>query len=338
MIKIGIIGYGYWGPNLVRNFNRAHNAELRYVADLQPELLNEVANLYPSIKVTTKIDEILKDEEIEAVVIATPVSSHFSLAKDALESGKHVLVEKPLASNSDECEILVSLASSLGKVLMVDHTFPYNPAVRKMKELVSSGVLGDLYYFDSTRVNLGLFQNDINVIWDLAVHDLSILDYLVKEQPIAVSATGMSHVNSKNENIAFLTLFFDSHFIAHININWLSPVKLRQTILGGDKKMVLYDDLEPTEKIKVYDKGIILGDPTEKRKELNINYRTGDLWIPNLERTEALQNMVQEFIQSIVNGRKPLTDGSNGYQVVKIMEAATKSMHQQGQKINIKNI
>ena len=253
MINIGIIGYGYWGPNLVRNFNSAPNMDVCYVCDLSQKQLSKVNSLYPSITITTDIEEVLKNHHVDAIAIATPVSTHFDLAMKALEAGKHVLVEKPLAENSDKCSRMIDEAAKRNLVLMVDHTFAYTGAVRKIRELIAGKQLGEIYYYDSVRVNLGLFQHDVSVVWDLAVHDLSIMEFLFPEKPIAVSATGISHIEGQPVNIAYLTLFFDNDLIAHIHVNWMAPVKVRQTLIGGSEKMIVYNDLEPTEKIKIYD-------------------------------------------------------------------------------------
>jgi predicted dehydrogenase len=290
---------------------------------------------YPAIETTTDYAELLADTRIDAIAIATPVSTHFDLAMQSLQAGKHVLLEKPLTRTFEQAIQLVEEAERRNLTLMVDHTFIYTGAVRKIKELVSSDGLGDIYYYDSVRVNLGLFQHDVNVIWDLAVHDLSIMDYILPSQPCAVSATGMSHVPEQPENIAYLTLFFDDCLIAHIHVNWLAPVKLRSTLIGGSRKMIVYDDLEPSEKIKVYDKGITVASDAESIYKMLIGYRTGDMWAPQTDRTEALRAEALHFIECIEHGKLPLTDGKAGLRVVRIMEAATQSMVQQGQPIEL---
>src|SRR4026209_2095632 len=260
MINVGVIGYGYWGPNLVRNFLAAPGSAVTSVCDLREERLSSLGKLYPGIKTCSNSTELINDPQIDAVIIATPVSSHFELAMSALKAGKHVLVEKPLAARSDQARKLVDEALARKLVLLVDHTFVYTDTVRKIRELIASGQLGEIYYYDSVRVNLGLFQHDVNVIWDLAVHDLAIMDYLLPVQPVGVSATGIGHVPGEPENMAYVTLHFDANVMAHLHVNWLSPVKVRKTLLGGSRKMVSYDDLEPSEKIRVYDKGITLKD------------------------------------------------------------------------------
>ena len=342
MINIGVIGYGYWGPNLVRNFSELPKAKVSTIADFKPELLSKAQNRYPAIEVTTNCQDIFTNSSIDAVAIATPVHTHFDLAIAALKAGKHVFVEKPMTVNSEQANRLIDEAQKRNLVLMVDHTFVYTGAVKKMRELVDSKQLGDIYYYDSVRVNLGLFQHDVNVLWDLAVHDLSIMNYILPSQPYAVSATGVSHIPGEPENIAYLTLFFANNLIAHINVNWLAPVKVRRTLIGGSQKMVVFDDLEPSEKLKVYDKGITLnGNPdsnTEKVYQMLIGYRTGDMWSPKLEMTEALRTEATHFIDCIEHGKSPITDGQAGLQVVKILEAATLSMKKQGQLVELDQI
>src|SRR5215218_9665643 len=256
MIRVGVIGYGHWGPNLVRNFMAAPGSAVTRVCDLRKERLSSLGKLYPGLKTSTDSNDLINDSQVDAVVIATPVSSHFELAMSALKAGKHVLVEKPLAARSDQARKLVDEAAARKLVLLVDHTFVYTDAVRKIRELIASGQLGEIYYYDAVRVNLGLFQHDVSVIWDLAIHDLSIMDYVLPERPVAVAATGISHIPGQPENVAYITLFFASAQIAHVHVNWLTPVKVRHTLIGGSEKMILYDDLEPSEKLKVYDKGI----------------------------------------------------------------------------------
>lgn len=333
MIKIGVIGYGYWGPNLVRNFSEIQESRVVAVSDLDPKRLNLAQTRHPGIRAEADYRALLADSNIDAIAIATPVSSHYRLALEALEAGKHVFVEKPLTETATEAETLVAAAEERNLVLHVDHTFIYTGAVRKIRDLVDNGDLGDLYYYDSVRVNLGLFQHDINVIWDLAVHDLSILDYVFPQKPIAVSATGISHVPDKPANIAFLTLFFANNVIAHIHANWLAPVKLRRTLIGGSRKMVLYDDLEPSEKIKVYDKGITLNGSKENLYNTLIGYRTGDMWAPQLEITEALRVEAQHFTRCITHGEPSSSDGRAGCRIVRILEAANRSLREGGRPV-----
>ncbi|WP_290602213.1 Gfo/Idh/MocA family oxidoreductase [Anabaena sp. AL93] len=334
-IKIGVIGYGYWGPNLVRSFADIPGAEVIAVSDFQVNRLAKVQSRYPAVKLTTNSQDLFADPNIDAIAIATPVSTHYNLALAALQAGKHVLVEKPMTVSSQQAMRLIDEAERRNLVLMVDHTFVYTGAVRKMQELVAAKAIGDIYYYDSVRVNLGLFQHDVNVIWDLAVHDLSIMDYVLPSKPYAVSATGMSHISSEPENIAYLTLFFDHNLIAHIHVNWLAPVKVRRTILGGSQKMVCYDDLEPSEKIKVYDKGITVNDSPENVYQMLVGYRTGDMWSPKLDMTEALQTEALHFIDCIRQGNRPITDGEAGLRVVRILEAATQSITQQGRLVEL---
>ena len=335
MVKIAVIGYGYWGPNLVRNFMASPATTVVYVVDANQERLKNVQRLYPTIKVTTDLSTALADPEVSAVSIATPVSTHFDLAMAALKAGKHVLLEKPMTESSEKCKTLIKEANDRKLVLMVDHTFPYTGAVRKIKELIDKGELGDIYYFDSVRVNLGLFQHDVSVLWDLAVHDLSILDFILKENPVAVSATGISHVKGEPEDVAYLTLFFESKLIAHIHVNWLAPVKLRQTLIGGSKKMVVYDDAEPTEKVKIYDKGITLTSDAENIYQMRVGYRTGDMLCPKLDGAEALKALVEHFARCIEQGETPITSKESGLRVVRILEAATESILRKGECINL---
>ena len=338
MIRIGVIGYGYWGPNLVRNCFEARGGSLACVSDLRAERLALVNKRYPAVKVTQDVRELIEDPAIDAVAIATPVSTHYDLAMRALQAGKHVLVEKPLASNTEQVQRLMDMADRKKRVLMVDHTFVYTGAVRKIRELVDGGNLGEIYYYDSVRVNLGLFQHDVNVLWDLAVHDLSIMDYVLPFRPCAVSATGLSHVPGGTENIAYLTLFFEGSQIAHIHVNWLAPVKLRRTLIGASRKMIVYDDLEQSEKIKVYDKGITLNNhqSPEKLYEVLVGYRTGDMLAPQVDGTEALRLEIDHFLRCIDGLERPVTDGSAGLRVVEILQAATQSMARKGRPVELR--
>jgi predicted dehydrogenase len=337
MIRVGVIGYGYWGPNLVRNLADSSNALVVAVSDLRSERLANLNKRYPVIRTTTNHRELLADNNIDAIAIATPVSTHFPLAMEALRAGKHVLVEKPLAASSEEAMQLIDEAECRRRVLMVDHTFVYTGAVRKIKELVAGGTLGEIYYYDSARVNLGLFQHDVNVMWDLAVHDLSIMDFVIPSRPCAVSATGLSHVAGGTENIAYLTMFFDSPLIAHIHVNWLAPVKLRRTLIGASRKMIVYDDLEQSEKVKVYDKGITVNNhfSDEKKMQILVGYRTGDMLAPQVDVTEALRTELEHFVRCIENGEHPITDGMAGLRIVRILEAATRSLQDHGRPIDL---
>ncbi|HWN08381.1 MAG TPA: Gfo/Idh/MocA family oxidoreductase [Pyrinomonadaceae bacterium] len=335
MIKVGVIGYGYWGPNLVRNFMEAQGSTVVAVCDQRSERLVQLQTRYPTIKTTNNGAALFEDTEIDAIVIATPVSSHFELAMAALKADKHVLVEKPLAANSEQATELVKEAARRKKVLMVDHTFVYTSAVRKIRELITANALGDIYYYDAVRVNLGLFQHDVNVIWDLAIHDLSIMDYVLPSKAIAVSATGISNVPGQPENVAYITLFFEAPQIAHVHVNWLTPVKVRHTLIGGSEKMILYDDLEPSEKVKIYDKGITVSQSPEAVYEMLVSYRSGDMWAPRLDTTEALHTEALHFIDCIENNKRPETDGQAGLRLVRIVEAAEKSLRARGQMVEI---
>lgn len=336
MVGVGIIGYGYWGPNLLRNFNESHGSKVIGVCDLRADRLAVVMRSYPFIKVTKNFREIINNKDIDAIVIATPVSTHFELGMLALKAGKHVLMEKPLALSSKQCLLLVKEAKKRKLVLLVDHTFVYTGAVKKIHELIKDDTLGKIYYYDSVRVNLGLFQNDVSVIWDLAVHDLSIMDYLLGKTPYMVSATGINNIARQPENIAYITLHFENKLIAHIHVNWLAPVKIRRTLIGGSKKMVVYDDLDPSERLKIYDKGIITGSDSKAMHKMLVSYRTGDMWSPKIDITEALRSEADHFIWCIKNEKTPITDGESGLRVVKILEAATRSMEKQGRPIKFK--
>ncbi|MBZ5647079.1 MAG: Gfo/Idh/MocA family oxidoreductase [Acidobacteriia bacterium] len=335
MIRVGVIGYGYWGPNLVRNFCEAPGSQVTMVSDLSSERLGKVTGRYPGVRVTTNHHELLHDPSVDLVAIVTPVSTHYDLALQALQAGKHVLVEKPFTATSEQGLRLIEEAERRRLVLMVDHTFVYTGAVRKIRELIANKVVGDVYYYDSVRVNLGLFQHDVNVIWDLAVHDLAIMDYVLDAKPVAVSAAGMSHVPGKPENIAFLTLFFEDNLIAHFHLNWLSPVKIRRTLIGASQKMIVYDDMDLSEKVKVYDKGITVAANLDSFYQMIVGYRTGDMWAPNVPGTEALQVEAQHVVQCIEKGERPITDAQAGLRVVRILEAASESLKQRGIPVEI---
>jgi predicted dehydrogenase len=329
MLRIGVIGYGYWGPNIVRNFSAANGSEVTMVCDMNQQTLKKVKKAYPQINVTDNIDELIKNPEVDAIAIATPVFTHHDLAKKALEEGKSVYLEKPFTYTVAEAEDLVELAAKKNLKLMVDHTFLYTGAVRKIRQLIDDGVLGNLYYFDSVRVNLGLFQHDVNVVWDLAPHDISIMDYIIGEIPQAVIATGVGHFNRGLEDIAYLTFYYDHNIIAHINVNWLSPVKVRTTLIGGEKKMLVWNDLEPDEKIKIYDKGVKVK-TKEGQYNLLVDYRSGDMWAPKVEQTEALKLMAEKFVDYVKNGGTVVNDGIAGLNNVKMLEAANKSLNNKG--------
>lgn len=334
-MNVGIIGFGYWGTNLVRNFANTNGVNLKTVVDSNEKRSVELYKLCPTAVFSTSADELLEDPEIDAVVIATPVFTHYELALKALQNGKHLLIEKPMVSSTAQAEKLIELALKKNKLLMVDHTFLYTGAVQKMKSLIDQGDIGNIKYFDSTRINLGLFQPDVNVLWDLAPHDISILNYLVREKPYSVQATGVSHTKNEIENIAYLNVNYDSGFIAHFSCSWTSPVKIRMMLIGGDKKMIVYNDVEPTEKIKVYDTRYEIKTDEDKKKIL-VDYRTGDIYTPKIDIKEALASMVSDFVSSIQNGHKPVSDYCSGLEVIKILEASQVSIKNKGKEVLIK--
>jgi predicted dehydrogenase len=331
LVKFGVIGYGYWGPNVVRNLDQLDGSVMVAVCDKSPAARKRIHKAYPHVKVVSETAELLSSTEIDAVAIVTPVWTHYELTKAALENGKHVFVEKPFTSDSGQAEELINLAAKKNLKIMVDHTFLFTGAVKKIGQLLDEGALGKIYYYDSTRVNLGLFQHDINVIWDLAPHDLSIIDHLIKETPEAVSATGQTHLNG-HEDVAFITVYFPNKIIAHINVNWLSPVKVRTTLIGGEKKMLVWNDLEADEKIKVYDKGVHITS-REGLYNLLVNYRSGDMWAPQVEQVEALKQELAYFIDCVSNNRTPSNDGAAGLRIVKLLEAANQSVSKRGELV-----
>src|SRR5438477_12405700 len=332
MVRFGIIGYGYWGPNVVRNLTSLEGSELTAVCDKTPAARRRMQKAHPGITVASEASEILSSTDIDAVAVVTPVWTHYELTKAALENGKHVFVEKPFTSNTAQAQELIELAAKKNLKIMVDHTFLFSGAVKKIRELVEEGALGKLYYYDSTRVNLGLFQHDVNVIWDLAPHDLSIMDYLIKETPEAIVATGQTHLNGF-EDVAFITLYFPDKVIAHINVNWLSPVKVRTTLIGGEKKMLVWNDLEADEKIKLYDKGVSMSTHPSNLHQLLVSYRSGDMWAPQVEQIEALRAETAYFLKCIEENKKPFNDGAAGLRVVRILEAAEKSVRNRGEAL-----
>lgn len=334
-VYTAVIGYGYWGPNIVRNFFNTPGCTLGLVADSRPERLASLAKVFPSIQAVSDADSVIDSQQVEAVIIATPVFSHYTLAKKALEQGKHVLIEKPMTASVKEADELINLALQKGLTLMVDHTFLYTGAVQKIKELIDQEIIGTTRYFDSTRINLGLFQPDVNVLWDLAPHDISILSFLIKDTPVSVNATGISHTHNHIENIAYMTVNYDCDFIAHFNCSWTSPVKVRQTLIGGDRKMVVYNDLEPSEKVRVYDTGFN-HKTDEDRTTIMVDYRTGDVFIPKISAREALSGVAEDFIQSILQKREPLANAILGMRVVQILEASQASIKNNGKEIKVK--
>ncbi len=327
-MNFGVIGYGYWGPNIVRNLSSLDKARVHTIADLSSSARDRAHRAYPDVNVSADATEVLASSEIDAVAIVTPVWTHYELAKTALESGKHVFVEKPFASSTEQAEKLIELARKKNLKIMVDHTFLFTGAVQKIKELLDEQILGKLYYYDSTRVNLGLFQHDINVVWDLAPHDFSIMNHLIKTTPEAIVATGQKHLNG-HEDIAFMTVYFPDKVIAHINVNWLSPVKVRTTLIGGEKKMLVWNDLEADEKLKVYDRGVNITS-NEGLYNLLVHYRSGDMWAPKVEQGEALRRELIYFIECIESGKEPFNDGCSGLRVVRMLEAASESLEKRG--------
>jgi predicted dehydrogenase len=330
MISVGVVGYGYWGPNIVRNFQSLDPGCVKTVSDLNSKVLAKAKKAYPTINTTTDCREILRSPEIDAVAVITPVATHYPLVKEALENGKHVFVEKPFTANVRHAEELVELADKKNLKIMVDHTFLFTGAVKKTKELIDEGVLGTIYYFDSMRVNLGLFQTDVNVVWDLAPHDLSIMQHVIKAKPQAVVATGEHHVNGK-EDVAYITIYFENNVIAHFNVNWLSPVKVRMTLIGGEKKMLVWNDLVADEKIRIYDKGVTKSNSNGNNvHELLVSYRMGDVWAPRIEQIEALRVETQYFVDCVEKNETPFNDGKAGLEVVRILEAADASLSKKG--------
>lgn len=333
MIGIAVIGYGYWGPNLARCFAETDDCQVVAIVDSSPAALARAHKRHPQARLLTDWREALADPQIDAVAVATPVSTHFEIAYAALQAGRHVLVEKPMTETSAQGRQLVETADRLGLVLMVDHTFVYSSAVQKMKDLIAERDLGQIYYYDSTRINLGLFQKDVNVIWDLAVHDLSILQYVLNSPPTAVSANGISHVLGAPENMAQITLYLESGAVANLNVNWLAPLKVRRVLIGGSRKMIVWDDLEPSEKVKVYDRGVNVTDQTDEIYDMRVSYRIGDMWAPRLSTTEPILTETAHFIACVNEAKTPMTDGRLGLQVVEMLEAASSSMSMRGHPV-----
>jgi predicted dehydrogenase len=331
MIRFGVIGYGYWGPNIVRNLRNLDSVKVAAICDKSNTSLKRAAQAYPDVQVTTDCSEILTSPDIDAVAVITPVWTHYELAKRALSNGKHVFVEKPFTSTSTQAEELIELAEKNNLQIMVDHTFLFTGAVRKIQQLIDDGTLGKLYYYDSTRVNLGLFQHDINVLWDLAPHDLAIVDHLIGDRPEAVVATGEQHLNGLTD-VAYMTIYYPDNVIAHINVNWLSPVKVRMTLIGGEKKMLVWNDLEADEKIKVYDRGVQMNSK-QGVYDLLVSYRSGDMWAPKVEATEALKAELGYFVDCITKGERPHNDGLAGLRIVRMLEAAEESLNRKGEAV-----
>lgn len=331
MIRVGVIGYGYWGPRIARNFQSCREARLCVISDQRVESLQRAQADFPDVLTTTDPGELLTSPNVDAIAVVTPVWTHFEFAKAALENGKHVWVEKPFTASSDQAKELIELAERSGLTIMVDHTFLFTGAVRKIRELIEQQVLGNLYYYDSTRVNLGLFQHDVNVLWDLAPHDLAIMDFLIQEKPEALVATGQNHLNGL-EDLAYITIYYQNKLIAHVSVNWLSPVKVRTTLVGGEKKMLVWNDLEADEKIRVYDKGVEMTSRAGVY-ELLVSYRSGDMWAPRVDQTEALCAETNYFAECILHKQSPINDGMAGYRVVRLLEAATESLNNRGKLV-----
>jgi predicted dehydrogenase len=330
LIRTAVIGCGYWGPNLIRNFFEAPTSTVSYACDLNGARLASIGTRYPTITLTDDYKEVLNDPKVDAVVIATPVSTHFPLAKQALEAGKHVWVEKPLALSYEDAQRLTELAERKQRTLMVDHTFIYTPAIQRLRASIDAGELGDLLYYDSVRVNLGIYQHDVNVIWDLGVHDASIMDYLLPHKPVGVSAVAAAHIvngSGASESIAYVTVHFEENLIAHFHLNWLAPVKIRQITVCGTNRMIVYDDNVIIEKVRIYDRGVVVH-PASKadRNRLSVEYRTGDMYAPKLDQTEALQAAAIHFADCIASGTRPFSDGEAGSRTVALVQAAQRSL------------
>ena len=335
MVRVGVIGYGYWGPNLVRNLMELPDCGVGAICDRRQDRLAVAARRCPAARVTSDLESVIDDKSIDVIVVATPVETHYEIAMAALEKGKHVLVEKPLTTSSTEADLLIDEAKRRNRVLMVDHTFAYSGAVREIKSLISSGELGKIHYLDSVRINLGLFQHDVNVLWDLAVHDLSIADHVLSEPVAGVSALAFRHFPAQPENLAYLTLAYESGTVAHVHVNWLAPVKIRRTVLAGSRKMVVYDDLEPSDKVKIFDTGVDLVEDEASRHRMLVSYRIGDMRAPRLDLGEALGTEVRHLLECVKEGRAPLTNGEAGRRVVRLLEVAQQSIELDGKMVRV---
>jgi len=333
-VNIGVIGYGYWGPNLLRNFFNTKSINVTHICDLDNKILERALKIYPNLITTNNYNDITNSKDIDAVAIATPVNSHYDIAKNALNKSKHIFIEKPFTSSLKHAEDLIEIAEKKKLIIMVDHTFLFTGAVRKIKELIDKDLLGNIYYYDSTRINLGLFQHDINVIWDLAPHDFAIMDYVIKDKPVAVSAYGKDHFARGLEDIAYINVYFTGNMIAHFSVNWLSPVKIRSTLIGGDKKMLIWNDLEGDEKIKIYDKGVEIKN-RESIYNLLVSYRSGDMYSPKIDNTEALKLEAEYFVDCVLSNKKPFNDGYSGLKIVKMLEACDLSIKNNGKVVNL---
>jgi predicted dehydrogenase len=335
MPGIGVIGYGYWGPNIARAVVEVDAMALRGIADFSVSALERAGRRHPTARLLTDWRELIADPAIDAVVVATPVSTHFDIALAALKAGKHVLVEKPMTDSVFKASLLVEEAARRSLTLMVDHTFIYTGAVRSIHGLIEDGKVGDIYYYDSIRVNLGLFQKDVNVIWDLAAHDFAILDFLVKSKPVAISASAAAFLPNSQENMAHLSVYFDNGAMAHLNVNWMAPVKVRQTLIGGSQRMVIYDDMQNSEKVKIYDRGVDLADGGDSLRDKLVSYRMGEMWAPAISTKEALITEIEQFFDSIEGASRSPSDGESGLRVVEMLAAATRSTVLRGQPIEL---
>ena len=335
MVKVGVIGCGYWGPNLIRNFSNLKTCRVIACTDLLEERLNHMKQLYPGLRTTTNFREVVNDPEIDAVAIATPVSSHYGIACEALDAGKHVFVEKPLAQSLDEGWKLLELAQKKDRTLMVGHTFVFTAAVNKIKDVILSGELGDIYYISSSRVNLGIFQDDINVVWDLAPHDISIMNYILNSRPVSIAAMGQSYIRPGIEDVAFLLLKYPQSTLANIHVSWLNPNKIRSTTVVGSKKMLVYDDVSSLEKIRIYDKGVTVTPHYDTFGEFQLSYRYGDISIPRLDDAEPLKIECQHFMDCIEKGATPRSGGTHGFEVLLALDAANRSMRGCGAEVTI---
>lgn len=335
-VGLAVVGCGYWGPNVIRNFSALREADLRLICDRDPARLEDLTRLYPGVRTTNDFADVLAADDVDAVSICTPVATHHPLASAALEAGKHVMVEKPMTDSVVSARALLALAEAKGLVLHVDHTFVYSGAVQKIRSIIEEGTLGDLLYLDSVRINLGLFQSDVNVVWDLAAHDASIIAYLVDEEPRWVSAIGLAHYGDV-ESQAYVTIGFGESVVAHLHVNWLAPVKIRSTLIGGAKRMIVYDDLAPSEKIRVYERGVTLSDEPGRRERALVDYRMGDMYAPHLDKTEPLRRVCQTFVDAIAGRAASPSDGHAGLEVVRILEAAQESIHKDGERIHLEH-
>jgi predicted dehydrogenase len=335
MIRVGIVGYGYWGPNLARAVAEVDATAIGVIADFSPQALARAGQRHPSALLASNWQEAVADPGIDAVIVATPVSTHYEIALAALRAGKHVLVEKPMTDSPVKAARLVEEAAKRSLVLMVDHTFVYTGAIKAIRSLMDAGELGNIYYYDSIRVNFGLFQRDVNVIWDLAAHDFAIIDYLFQTKPVAISASAAGVLPGGQQNMAYLSVFFEDGAMAHLNVNWLAPVKVRQTLIGGSRRMVIYDDMQTSEKVKIYDRGVALGDEAATARDRRVSYRLGDMWAPALSPKEALVTEIEQFFDCIQRSARPTTDGESGLRVVEMLAAATSSTVMRGQPVEL---